>query len=100
LRQRNDTFAVEAQSAPWGGPKAMKAIHSESTVAELMRSSPRAGRAFLRRRMACVGCAMAPFDTLGEAAAVYGIDLGAFVAEVERSTRAPVPRRLAGDGDD
>ena len=71
----------------------MKAIHPESTVAELIRSSPRSGTAFLRRRMACVGCAMAPFDTLGEAAAVYGIELGTFIAELERSARVQVRRR-------
>ncbi len=77
----------------WRGPKVITAIHPESTVAELIRSSPRAGTAFLRRRMACVGCAMAPFDTLGEAAAVYGIDLEAFIAELESLTRGPVHRR-------
>jgi len=97
LRQRNDTFAVEAQTMSREGSKAMKAIHPAATVAELIRRYPRAAAPFLRRRMACVGCAMAAFDTLGEAAAIYGIDFGAFIVELECSTRAPGHRCPRGE---
>jgi hybrid cluster-associated redox disulfide protein len=60
------------------------AIDPRFTVAEVMARYPRAGRVFFHHGMACVGCAMAPFDTLAEVAAVYGLDLRAFVAELGR----------------
>jgi hybrid cluster-associated redox disulfide protein len=80
-------------------------IHANSTVAEVMARWPWAGAVFLRRGMACVGCAMAPFDTLGEVAGTYGLDPRRFVGEIERaaaadgrrsSGRESRPRRRAG----
>ncbi len=70
-------------------------IHASLTVAEVMARWPRAGALFLRRGMACVGCAMAPFDTLREVAMVYGLDPRRFLAEVERAAAAD-DRRSAG----
>ncbi len=37
---------------------------------------------FVRRRMACPGCVMAPFMTVAETAEAYGIDCDALVAEL------------------
>lgn len=37
----------------------------------------------MRRRMACPGCAMAPFMTLAEAAATYRLDPQRLLAEIE-----------------
>ena len=34
---------------------------------------PATARVFIRRKMACVGCIMAPFQTLAAAARSYGI---------------------------
>lgn len=47
---------------------------SRTTVHEVLRRTPRAAEVFHRRRMACVGCTMAPFDTVADAARAYGID--------------------------
>jgi hybrid cluster-associated redox disulfide protein len=44
---------------------------------------------FVRRRMACPGCAMAPFMTLAEAAASYGIDPQQLVSELETAVEEP-----------
>ena len=43
-------------------------------VADVLVASPAAARVFIERRMGCVGCAFAPFETVAEAAAIYGID--------------------------
>ncbi len=66
-----------------------RAIHPGLTVEEVTRRFPGTACAFLDHRMACLGCAMAPFDTLGDAAAVYGLDPGAFVRELSRCARPP-----------
>ncbi len=45
------------------------------TVAEIMERWPATIAVFLAYRMACVGCFMAPFDTLAEAAGNYRLDV-------------------------
>jgi hybrid cluster-associated redox disulfide protein len=41
------------------------------TAEEAIQRCPQAEAVFIRRRMACVGCVMARFETLAEAAAAY-----------------------------
>ncbi len=43
-------------------------------VSEVLADRPDAARVFVDRRMACVGCTFAPFETVAEAAAAYGAD--------------------------
>jgi len=57
------------------------------TVNEVLARWPAAARVFLRRSMACVGCAMAPFDTIGEAAAVYGVASAVLLEELREASR-------------
>jgi len=45
------------------------------TVAELFRQWPQSPKVFLRHRFACIGCLMAPFDTLTDVARNYQVDL-------------------------
>jgi hybrid cluster-associated redox disulfide protein len=54
----------------------------ETTIAELLAGWPAARAVVGRRGMACLGCAMARFETIGEAAAAYGFDPAAFIQEV------------------
>jgi hybrid cluster-associated redox disulfide protein len=60
------------------------------TMAELLAECPAAGQVLARRGMACVGCVMAPFETLGEAARAYGTDPGELLRAVE-AVRRRVP---------
>jgi hybrid cluster-associated redox disulfide protein len=53
------------------------------SVAELLDEHPEAVGTFLRHQMACVGCMMSDFDTLGDAACSYGLILADFMAELE-----------------
>lgn len=55
------------------------------TVAEVLERWPATASVFVRRCMACIGCAMAPFDTLAEAAAVYGIALAGLLGELHQA---------------
>jgi len=58
-------------------------VLDQATVADILMRWPEVARVFVRRGMACVGCAMAPFETLAEAAGYYGIPPNVLRAEVE-----------------
>jgi hybrid cluster-associated redox disulfide protein len=51
-------------------------------VAEVMNRWPETVPVFVRRRMACPGCVMAPFMTVAEASKEYGVKASAFAAEL------------------
>jgi hybrid cluster-associated redox disulfide protein len=55
------------------------------TVAEVLARWPQTIPVFLRQRMACVGCAIAPFETLAEIAVIYDLELSHFLSELEQS---------------
>ena len=68
----------------------MTSIDRHMTVRQLLDSHPEAARVFLDRGMACVGCSMSKFETLGEAARNYCQAPREFIGSV---------RRVAGRGD-
>lgn len=55
------------------------------TVHDAVTRCPVAASVFTRFRMACVGCAMAPFETLEEAAASYRLNPDALIDEFQRA---------------
>ncbi|MGB7318956.1 MAG: hypothetical protein WBC85_13405 [Planktotalea sp.] len=50
----------------------------------LFRRFPRLAPAFLSRDMLCVGCMVAPFHTLTDACAEYGLSQEQFLEELAR----------------
>ncbi|MFQ8432815.1 DUF1858 domain-containing protein [Amaricoccus sp. W119] len=62
-------------------------------LADLFRTFPGTVRVFWRRRMACVGCPIAPFHTVADACRDYGLDEAAFRAELRAAVSEPTPRR-------
>ena len=44
-------------------------------VAALLAREPSAARILLSHGMHCVGCAIAPFETIAEICAIYGVSL-------------------------
>jgi hybrid cluster-associated redox disulfide protein len=61
-------------------------IHLEHTVEQTLDQFPLLAAVFVRRGMACAGCAMACFDTLAEAARTYGHEPDAFLAELHAAS--------------
>ena len=59
--------------------------HCDMNIAEVLEQWPETAVVFLERRMACPGCAMAPFGTVADAARHYELDADAFVAELQRA---------------
>lgn len=66
----------------------MTPLSPEMTVAELLASASSAGTILARQGMACVGCPMARFETVGEAAAAYGKDPQVLLSEIGKCMRA------------
>ena len=62
-------------------------VRATMTVDEVMRRWPTTIAVFRRRQMACVGCAVAPFTTIGEAAAIYGIPVDRLLTELTSAVR-------------
>lgn len=58
------------------------------TVEEALCRWPRLAEEFLRRRLACPGCAMARFDSLGDVARAYGLDLTRLLEGLGRAAGA------------
>ena len=54
----------------------------DQPVEEIMGRWPATARVFIRRRMACVGCIMAPFQTLAAAARAYHVAEGELLSEI------------------
>lgn len=60
-------------------------LSADLTVEELMRRWPRAVEVLTAWRMACPGCAMAPFMTVGEAAGAYGVPADRLLDDLRRA---------------
>lgn len=65
----------------------------QTVVADLLSARPEAVPVFLNRRMACVGCNMARFETLQDASKIYGINLEQLLADIARAISQPGPNR-------
>ncbi|MGF1610753.1 MAG: DUF1858 domain-containing protein [Kiloniellales bacterium] len=68
-------------------------IDAESVVGAVLDGYPETVAVFVRRRMLCPGCVMAPFMTLAEVAKSYAVDCDALLDEL----RAAVLPAAAGD---
>lgn len=63
------------------------------TVADLLSRYPQAAAVFSRFRMACVGCTMAPFETLAEAAAAYQLRPEILLRDLRRACGIKAKRK-------
>ncbi|MGG5812174.1 DUF1858 domain-containing protein [Falsiroseomonas sp. CW058] len=66
------------------------AITMDMPVEEVMRRFPSTIGVFLRHRMHCIGCAVGPFHRVDDAAAEYGLDPVALLAELRAAAAVPV----------
>ncbi len=64
---------------------AAPAIRADTTVDALLDRFPRAAAVFVARRMHCVGCPLARFETIADACAVYRQPIEAMLADLRRS---------------
>lgn len=64
-----------------------------TTIAAFLDERPEAAPALLAIGMACVGCSMARFDTLADAARAYGLALDDFLHRLAAHPASPSRRR-------
>jgi hybrid cluster-associated redox disulfide protein len=67
------------------------------TVAEVLARWPQTIPVFIHHQMACVGCAMARFETLAEVAKIYNLDLSRFINELEQAVEHPARQVIRGE---
>lgn len=62
-------------------------ITEETTVEEVITRFPMAARVFVRRRMNCVGCDIARFESLAEACRIYRQPVDQLLEEIRSIAR-------------
>ncbi|ACZ38066.1 DUF1858 domain-containing protein [Sphaerobacter thermophilus] len=62
-------------------------IGPDTNVEALLDRFPVAATVFLRRRMHCVGCSMARFETIADVCAIYRQPLQAMLADLNAAVR-------------
>jgi hybrid cluster-associated redox disulfide protein len=81
-----------ALPARLGVPAMRNTVMIELTLAEIMFRWPATMRIFIDRNMHCIGCPIAPFHTLVEAAEEHGQLLDDLLAEIELAARGDPAR--------
>ena len=56
------------------------ALHTSMTIADVLAHNPRTAEVFLKHGMACVGCAIGPFETLADVANIYQVPIEQLLA--------------------
>jgi hybrid cluster-associated redox disulfide protein len=56
---------------------------SAMIIFEVLQRWPQTAAVFRRHNMGCIGCAVAPFFTIADAATIYRIPIESFAAELE-----------------
>ena len=63
----------------------LQIISIHLTTAEVMQRWPATVPVFIRYCLACVGCPFAPFETLAEIPAIYGLPLDDFIRDLQQA---------------
>lgn len=66
----------------------MDMFTADAIVEDVVTQYPHTHQVFLRHHMACIGCSMASFSTLREAASAYWISLEQFLHELNETVQA------------
>jgi hybrid cluster-associated redox disulfide protein len=59
-------------------------ITADQIVSEVLASWPKIVPLFIERRLYCVGCSMARFETLADVSKIYRLDLNQFLNDLNR----------------
>ena len=65
----------------------------KDTIAEFLATYPSAARVLVGHRMHCVGCDIAPFETIAEACIIYGVSVDDVFAEIHHAIAAQEDHR-------
>ena len=60
-------------------------LTADLTIADVLARWPQTVPVFLRYRLACVGCPIAPFEQLADIAPIYGLALDPLLAALRQA---------------
>jgi hybrid cluster-associated redox disulfide protein len=63
-------------------------VNTDEMVSAVLTRQPRAARVLLNHGMHCIGCAIARFEPLAEACAIYAIPLERLLSDLDAATKA------------
>lgn len=63
-------------------------VTPDDSIEDLLARHPGAARVLVDYGMHCVGCVIAPFETIAEACANYGVPTDELIAALDRSAAA------------
>ncbi len=73
-------------------------IDLEMSVEELLDRWPEAIPIFIRHKMGCVGCSMAPFDTLADVTTIYHLNPQQFLGELSQAIQPALSQSRLPEG--
>lgn len=73
-------------------------LTTDLVISDVLARWPQTVAVFWRHHMICVGCAMSRFETLGEIASVYDLDLNALVRELQQAIETAPAGDLENEG--
>jgi hybrid cluster-associated redox disulfide protein len=76
VTEQHENMSMAANEVP---------LTANNTIAELLATHPVAARVLIDRRMHCVGCDVAPFETIRDACAIYGVAIDEFLEDIRRA---------------
>ena len=97
MLQRNDRSGFAADTHR---NEMTERLTASTTVADVLLKRPLAARVLLHHRMHCVGCAIAPFETLAEACEIYGVAVQDLLAELNATTTDSADAEVLAKSDD
>jgi hybrid cluster-associated redox disulfide protein len=68
-------------------------LSPNDTIGELLATCPAAARVLVGHRMHCVGCDIAPFETIADACIIYGVPVDDVFAEIHNVMAAQENQR-------
>ena len=77
-----------------------QSVTATTTVADALLKRPFAARILVNHRMHCVGCAIAPFETLAEACGICGVSLEDVLKELNDQATATRSAETSRESDD
>jgi hybrid cluster-associated redox disulfide protein len=97
LSIRNDLLpaSVKMQMFPTRMAKMQSLLHRDMTMDEIMRRWPGTIRVAIRNGMLCVGCPIAPFHTVDDAAREHVLDEAALRQTLEAAITPKAEARVA-----
>ena len=80
---------LDNRSSQGKGEKMATALPtSDMTVAEILETWPATVKVFQAYKLACVGCVMAPFDTMVDVARIYDMDLSRLMEDLHGAVQS------------